>query len=269
MKGDYTDTASLDAAYAGNDTLMMISGLNVLQRVPEHENAINAARKAGISHIVYTSVSGAHPRNRTPSSTDHTATEALLRTSGINYTCLRNQAYSEFATDQYAAGLMTGQFHFVGNGDGKFSPVTRADIALCAATILREPDKHQNVVYEITGPELISFRELAGRFAEMYGRPIEYVGLTPEEMWAKFDEWGAPRVGDPSANSATETLKCMGSNELVENYIAWDEQLHAILSHHVEYITGKKPTPLYEVMLAAKPGMEAFLKSMEAPAEQH
>jgi hypothetical protein len=59
-------------------------------------------------------------------------------------------------------------------------------------------------------------------------------------------------------------LQCFGSNELVENYAAWDEQFHAILSHHVEFITGKKPTPLQEVMLAAKSAMVAKLSEMAA-----
>jgi NAD(P)H dehydrogenase (quinone) len=254
-QGDYLDSASLDRAYVGNDTLMMISGLNILKRIPEHQNAITAAKKAGIGHLVYTSVSGVHPMNRTPSSSDHVATERLLWESGLNFTVLRNQVYAEFATPMAEVALRTGEWRHVGE-NGLFSPVARLDIARCAATILREPEKHEKVSYEITGPELISFQQLARRFEVMYERPIQYIPLTAEEMWAQFDEWGAPRIGNPEAADPPEIF---GSNELVENYLAWDELFHAVLSHHVEFITGQKPISLQQVMLAAKDDMMARL----------
>jgi NAD(P)H dehydrogenase (quinone) len=255
VQGDYRDPASLDAAYAHGDTLMMISGLDIRQRIPQHRNAIAAAKRAGIQHIVYTSVSGVHPLNRTPSSTDHVVTERDLRESGLGFTCLRNQAYAEFATMMAEMPLRTGKWYHVGER-GLFSPVTRADIALCAAKILLAPKGHDGVAYEITGPELISFQELARRFAKLYNRPIEYIPLTAQGMYAKFDEWGAPRIGDPRAS---DPPVCFGSEELVENYVAWDELFHATLSHHVELITGKPATPLQDVMLAAKPAMEQQL----------
>ena len=258
-QGDYLDPQSLLRAYEGLDTLMMISSLNILKRIPEHRNAIDAAKQAGINHIVYTSVSGAHPMNRTPSSTDHIATEAMLWESDLGFTALRNQAYAEFATQMAEVALRTGEWHHVGT-KGLYSPVARADIARSATCILRAPEKHRRVIYEITGPELISFQELAARFAAMYDRPIRYVPVTAEEMWAQFDAWGVPRVGNPVASDPPHTF---GSNELVENYVAWEELFHAVVSHHVEFITGQKAVPLHAVMLAAK---DAMLARLAAPA---
>lgn len=254
-QGDYLNPQSLLRAYEGRDTLMMISSLNILKRIPEHRNAIDAAKQAGIGHIVYTSVSGAHPMNRTPSSTDHIATEAMLWESGLDFTALRNQAYAEFATQMAEVALRTGEWRHVGT-NGLYSPVARADIARSAASILRAPEKHRRVIYEITGPELISFQELAARFAAMYDRPIRYIPVTAEEMWAQFDAWSVPRIGNPEASDPPHTF---GSNELVENYVAWDELFHAVVSHHVEFITGKKAVPLHDVMLAAKDAMLARL----------
>jgi len=255
---DYRDRASLDAAFAGCDTLMLISGLNLLKRVEEHRNAIEAAEQAGITHIVYTSVSGVHPMNRTPSSTEHYATEQMLQKSDLGFTALRNQCYSEYASEMAMIPLLTGVWDHIGTG--LYSPVARADIAACAAAILLKPQNHRNVSYEITGPELISFRELSERFAAMFDRPIEFVTLTPDQMWARFDEWGVPRIGDPSAPSPN----CFGSNELVENYIAWDQLFHAVVSHHVEFITGRAPKPLHETMLEAKPAVLQQLAAMAA-----
>jgi Predicted nucleoside-diphosphate-sugar epimerases len=255
VQGDYNDPASLERAYAGGGALMMISGLNILKRVPEHHNAIEAAKAAGIDHIVYTSVSGVHPMNRTPSSSDHYATEVMLWESGLSFTALRNQAYQELMTPMAEVALRTGEWRHVGE-NGLFSPVSRSDIARCAATILRAPEKHRRVSYEITGPDLISFQDLAARFAALYDRPIRYIPVTADEMWALFDAWGAPRIGNPDATDPPHTF---GSNELVENYVAWDELFHAVVSRHVEFITGRKAVTLDETMRAAKPTMLAHL----------
>lgn len=254
---DYRDRESLDAAYAGCDALMLISGLNIRERVAEHRNAIEAAEKAGIQHIVYTSVSGVHPMNRTPSSEEHYATEQMLHQSNLSFTALRNQLYSELVTPMAEVSLLTGKWEQVGE-NSLLSPISQEDIALCAATILCEPEKHKNVCYEMTGPELISFQEVAKRFEDMYNRPIEYVPLTAEEMLAKFDEWGVPRIGDP----AGPVPICYGSDELVKNYVALDQLFHAVLSHHVEFITGKKPKTLHTTMLEAKEKMMAHLAAV-------
>jgi NAD(P)H dehydrogenase (quinone) len=254
-QGDYRDATSLDAAYAGSDILLMISGLDIRHRIEQHRTAIAAAKRADIKHIVYTAGSGVHPLNRTPSARDHIVTEHDLRGCGLDYTIIRNQAYADFMTGMAEMALRTGTWFHVGER-GLFSPVARSDIARSAAAILLEPTKHRNFTYEITGPELISFQELARRFADLYNRPIEYVPLTAEQMYEKFDAWGAPRIGDPAAN---DPPSCYGSEELVENYVAWDELYHAVLSHHVELITGKPPISLAAMMEAAKPDMERHL----------
>jgi NAD(P)H dehydrogenase (quinone) len=246
--GNYRDLASLEAAYEGCDALMLISGHAVSKRIPEHRNAIAAAKKAGIKHIVYTSVAGVHPRNPTISAGDHIVTERDLYDSGLGYTILRNQTYSELVTPMAQSALHLGKWFQVGD-KGLISPVSKRDIALCAATCLLETERHSRVTYEITGPQLLSFREIASMMSEVYERPIEYVVLTPEEMYAKFDEWGFARgvtegVADPGA--------VYGSDELVTAYIAFDQNYHAILSHHVEFITNQKPIALREIVEEAK-----------------
>ena len=247
-RGDYRDLESLEAAYAGNDVLMIISGHSVAKRIPEHRNAIAAAKKAGIEHIVYTSVAGVHPRNGTISAGDHIVTEQDLRESGIGFTMLRNQTYAELFTPMSQSALESGTWFQVGD-HGMIAPVSKRDIALCAATCLLEPDKHSRVAYEITGPELLSFRSISQMVAELYAVSIGYAVITPEEMYAKFDSWGIPRgYTDYADNPAV----AYGSDEIVSAYIAFDQDFHAILSHHVEFITGKKPYSLREIMAADK-----------------
>jgi NAD(P)H dehydrogenase (quinone) len=247
-RGNYRDPASLEEAYQGCDVLMLISGHAVSKRVPEHRNAIAAAKKAGIQHIVYTSVAGVHPRNPTISAGDHIATERDLQESGLGYTILRNQTYAELITPMAQSALQSGTWFQVGD-KGLISPVSKRDIALAAATCLLQPDLHSRVIYEITGPQLWSFRDISRNISMLYDVPIEYQVVTPEEMYAKFDSWGIPRGYTEDAADPAVTY---GSQELVTAYMAFDQGYHAILSHHVKFITGQEPRALREVLDEAK-----------------
>jgi NAD(P)H dehydrogenase (quinone) len=244
--GDYNDPAALEKAYAGSDTLMLISGLAITKRVPEHRNAINAAKAAGIKHIVYTSVAGIHPRNPTLSATDHIVTEGDLRDSGLGYTIMRNATYAEvFPTIAVQPALRSGQWNQAA-GEGVMAPVSKRDIALCAAICLIEPELHSGATYEISGTEFFSFRQIAAMAAQVYQVPIEYVPVTPEQRYAIFDAMGIPRqysddmVAHPDAH-------VWPSEEMVTADIAWSMGFHAIMSHHVRFITGKDPYTLREV----------------------
>ena len=244
--GDYNDPVALDAAYQGCDTLMLISGLDVTKRVPEHRNAIAAARKAGITHIVYTSVAGIHPRNPTLSATDHIVTERDLRDSGLGYTALRNATYAEvLATIATQPALRTGKWFQI-EGNGMLAPVSKRDIALVAATCLMEPARHDGAVYEISGPELVTFRDIAAIASDVHGLPIAYVGMTPDERYAMLDAMGVPRTYD-KAMAAHPDAHLWCSEEMVTADIAFQADYHAILSHHVHFITAKQPYTLREV----------------------
>jgi NAD(P)H dehydrogenase (quinone) len=250
-RGDYNEPGALEAAYAGSDALMLISGLAVTKRVPEHRNAINAAKKAGIQHIVYTSVAGIHPRNPTLSASDHIVTEVDLRNSGLGFTALRNQTYAEvFPTVAAQPALRTGKWVQIA-GNGMISPVSKRDIALCAATCLLEPDRHNGAIYEITGPQLLTFREIAAMAAEIYGIPIEYVQVSEQQRFAMFDAMGIPRKFSEDMAAHPDAHKWC-SEEMVTADIAFQQDFHALLSHHVRFITGKEPYSLREVFAFCK-----------------
>ena len=96
-QADYDRPATLDAALAGIDTLLLISSSEVGQRIAQHHNFIEAARKAGVKHLVYTSLVHADtsPLNVAD---EHRATEAEIRAAGIPFTMLRNCWYVENQT---------------------------------------------------------------------------------------------------------------------------------------------------------------------------
>jgi NAD(P)H dehydrogenase (quinone) len=145
-RGDYQDADSLDAAYSGGGTLFLISGLNLGRRVSEHRNAIAAAQRAGIRHIVYTSVGGVQPNNPALSAKDHYQTELDLRACGLTFTILRNSLYSEIVSNILVAPAAETGVMKQATGDGYLAPVAKADVARCAATCLLQPERHAGAV---------------------------------------------------------------------------------------------------------------------------
>ena len=246
FRGDYRDPASLDTAYAGNEVLMLISGLDVTRRVPEHRNAINAAKRAGIKHIVYTSTAGIHPKNPTLSAGDHLLTEADLRASGLSFTILRNATYAEIIAALMAPPIVATGKWLSAAGEGRLAPVSKLDVVRCAACCLLDPAFHSGATYEISGPELLSFREIAALAAEIHGVPIEYVPVSREERLEYFDSLGYPRTYDEHQGPSWDGHR-WASDEMVSADIGFSQNYHAILSYHVEFITGQKPRSLRAV----------------------
>ncbi|MCR3721983.1 MULTISPECIES: NAD(P)H-binding protein [Prauserella salsuginis group] len=250
-EGDHRKLELLEAAYQGGDVLFLISGLNLGRRVEEHRNVIAAAQKAGIRHIVYTSVGGVQRRNPALSAIDHYQSELDLRVSGLEYTFLRNALYAEIVSNILVApGADTGRMEQA-TGDGYLAPVSKANVARSAAACLLDPEAHAGAVYEITGPELLNFERIAAIGTEVYGRPIEYVPITAEERLAFYDSIGIPRTYDPDMPPSPDG-HMWASDELVTAEIAIAKGYQAIQSRHVEQITGHEPEPLRTVMERAK-----------------
>ncbi|MGX7895961.1 NAD(P)H-binding protein [Tsuneonella sp. HG222] len=246
FQADYRDRKALENAYQGGDVLMLISSLDVTHRVPEHRNAIAAAKAAGVRHIVYTSCGGIHPRNPVPSVSDHIVTERDLQTSGLGHTILRNQTYAEvFPTLAAPAVIPLGVWHQAA-GEGRFAPVSKRDITACAVACLLDPAWHDGAVYEITGPQLLGYREIAQISGEAFGVDIQYEPVSVLERFRQLDEMRVPRkFSDDMPTHEFAQRWC--SEEMVGQDVGFAGNFYAILTDHVEMITGKKPIPLREV----------------------
>ncbi|MFA4385317.1 NAD(P)H-binding protein, partial [Xanthomonas perforans] len=124
-QADYANPQSLDTAFAGVGRVLLVSSNAVGQRVPQHRNVIEAAKRAGVELLAYTSI--LHADTSTLSlAAEHVATEALLRESGVPHALLRNGWYTENYTGSIAAEVAHGAV--IGSaGDGKISAATRAD----------------------------------------------------------------------------------------------------------------------------------------------
>lgn len=178
---DYEDAASLDAALAGADTLVLVSSSEVGKRASQHVAAIDAAKRAGVARVIYTSA----PAARTSElilAPEHKATEEHLEQSGLAHTVLRNGWYNENYVGSAAQAVASGTLA-ASVGDGKVASAARADYAEAAA-VVATTDGHEGKVYELSGDHAWDFAELAATVSSIVGIPVTYASLSPEEHHA-------------------------------------------------------------------------------------
>ncbi len=172
---DYTQPKTLEAAVAGIDRVLLISSNVLGVRVAQHRNVIEAAKRAGVDLLAYTSVLHA---NASPLGLagDHRETEALLRASGVPFVILRNGWY----TENYTAGIPAALANHVligSAGSGRIASAARADYAAAAAAVLTTPEDWNGRVFELAGDEAYTLPELASEIARQSGQPVEYRNL--------------------------------------------------------------------------------------------
>src|SRR3954453_15643577 len=191
--GDFTHPASLDAAFAGGERLLLISTDAVGARVAHHRAAIDSAARAGVRHIAYTSVLNPAP-GTSPVADDHRATEQALRDSGLAWTALRNGLYAEPRIGEAQAALAAGALpHNL--GDGRTAFVSREDCAAVAVAVLTGGAEHDGKAYDVTGPELPGGAELAALYAEVGGAPVAAIAVDDAAWIAGGVAAGLPEPG--------------------------------------------------------------------------
>lgn len=171
---DYDRPETLDAAFAGADKVLLISSSEVGRRLPQHQAAIEAAKRAGVTLLAYTSVLRADTSSLALAG-EHKATEALLRASGLPFAILRNGWY----TENYLAGVAPALQYDVligGAGQGRIASAARADYADAAAAVLTGADQ-EGRVYELAGDDAYTLEQFAAELAKQAGKPIAYRDL--------------------------------------------------------------------------------------------
>jgi NAD(P)H dehydrogenase (quinone) len=189
--GDFGQPESLDAAYRGGTRMLLISINGGGGSRPElHKVAIDAAARAGVKHIAYTSYVNADRYTDSTIAEDHVRTERILQESGVAWTLLRNQIYANGLVDQ--AVQIVGEGRYVTHTpDARVAYVTREDCAAAAAAVLASPG-HENKAYNITGPDAVGPRELVALASEISGKPIELVVRTEAEYRRDLADSGMP-----------------------------------------------------------------------------
>ena len=183
----YANTPEVVEALKGIDVLLMVSARENPERVEEHTSFLDAAKLAGVQHIVYTSFYGADEKATFTLSRDHAQTEAYIKELGFTYTFLRDNFYLDFLID---IALENGEIRGPA-GSGKVSAVARKDTSRVAAEILLNPKEWENQSLNLTGPEDLSMEEIVALLSKESGKTITYVDESVEEAYESRKKWPA------------------------------------------------------------------------------
>jgi NAD(P)H dehydrogenase (quinone) len=232
-RADFDDPASLAEAFKGVDRVLIIStdALGSGQRLAQHKNAVAAAAGAGAG-IVYTSM----PKpdvSKVTFAGDHLGTEAAIKASGAPYTILRNAWYQENLLGALPHALETGQW-FSASGEGRISHIAHADCAEAAAAALAQAP--ENKTYTLTGPELLTTKEIAALASAATGKPLAVIDVTDEQLAGGLKAAGLPEAIIPMLVSFDANTREGGFD---------------VLTNDVEALTGHKPQPLADFFKAA------------------
>ncbi|WP_141504924.1 NAD(P)H-binding protein [Paenibacillus luteus] len=171
---DYDQPESLGRAFAGVSKLLLISSSNSddAVRLRQHKQVIDAANKASVAQLLYTSFAFIRDNADIPSNV-HAATEHAIQATGIPYTFLRNALYTDFVgVLGLNEAVAAGELRYL-PGDWTFNSVTRQDLAGAAAKVLiRQGDEHVNNIYELAAPQGWTFPDLAAALQTLTGKLI-------------------------------------------------------------------------------------------------
>ncbi|MCJ8509360.1 SDR family oxidoreductase [Rhizobium lemnae] len=181
-RADFNDIASLDEAFKGINRLLIISSDELAQpgkRLEQHKAAVAAAQKAGVKHVVYTSMP--NPDKSVISfAPDHLGTEEAIKASGLRYTILRNSWYIENYLMNLPQNLAVGTW-YTSQAGGKVPNISRADCAAAAAAALATPSE-ASVIFTLTGPECVTAEDVAKIVSDLTGKPLNVVQINDEQL---------------------------------------------------------------------------------------
>jgi NAD(P)H dehydrogenase (quinone) len=189
--GDYNQPPAWDDAFIGADKVLLISSSEVGQRVKQHRAVIDAAKRAGVKLLAYTSIlrCDTSPMGL---AAEHKETEALIRASGIPFTLLRNSWYTENYTAGIPAALAHGAIYGCA-GQGRIASAARVDYAEVAAAVLTA-ENQAGRVYELAGDTAFTLAELAAEISRQSGKKIGYVNMSEAEYKNVLVKAGLPEA---------------------------------------------------------------------------
>ena len=229
FKSSYDKSEDTVKSLEGIEVLFMVSGSENPNRVQQHKDFIDAAKVAGVSHVIYLSFYNASKNSIFTLGRDHYATEEYIKENGFKYTFLRDNFYADFFVDlcrEY--GEIKGPA-----GNGKVSAVVRSDVSEVAAKILENPGKWENQTLNMTEPEELSMDEIVKAVSKYFGKEIKYIEETVEEAYESRKIWKAEQWEYDS---------------WISTYTAIVENEQSGISNDIEKVLGRKATSLAEYL---------------------
>jgi NAD(P)H dehydrogenase (quinone) len=232
-QADYSQPASWDAALQGADKVLLISSSEIGQRTQQHRSVIDAAKRAGVKLLAYTSILHADT-SPLPLAAEHKETERLIRESGLPAVILRNGWYTENYTAAVPTALQLGAVLGCA-GEGRIASAARADYAEAAAAVLAS-EGQAGKVYELAGDGAYTLAELAAEIARQSGKVIAYQNLSEADyrgalIGAGLPDWLATLLAESDTGASKGGLYDAG--------------------HQLSALIGRATTPLSAMVKAA------------------
>jgi uncharacterized protein YbjT (DUF2867 family) len=187
---DFADTSSLRRALEGVDTVYLVCS-PVRELVELESNMIDACREAGVKHIVLNSALGAGDFAKSFPSW-HRKVEDKLKGSGMAYTTLRPNGFMQNLIAYFAPSIRAQAAFYQSTGNAKISHLDLRDIAVAATKILRSPTQHAGKIYELNGPEALSYAEVAEKISKATGRNVQYVDIPADAQRKVLSDMDMP-----------------------------------------------------------------------------
>lgn len=232
--GDFDDTASLDKAMQGIEKVLLISTVDP-NRLQQHKNVVDAAKKAGVSHIVYTGVAIKDVSTSTIKDLmkSHFQTEDYIRESGLTFTLLRNTLYTDVIPWYVGEHVFERGIYFPA-GTGAVPFALRQEMGEATANVLLQ-DGHENKTYTITGNKLYSFGDIARELSVLSGKTVAYTEADTTDYIHQLKQYGVP---EPL------TFLMGGFGTDIKN------KQFELVSNDLESLLGRKPASLKEGLKA-------------------
>ena len=222
---DYNESDTLRQALKDLDKLFLLTP-DVPNAAHLASNAVTEAKKAGIRHIVKQSVMGADLEADVGTMRLHRQVEDIIEQSGIPFTFLRPNEFMQNFINFHSPSIKGNNAFYIPLEDAKVSLVDVRDIAAVAVKSLTDEDLHKNKTHLITGPEALSYHQVAEILSNRIGRKINYVNISDEEARAAMKEIG---MSDWLINTVSELSDYFRKGKASE------------ISSAVEEVTGNKP----------------------------
>ncbi len=226
-QAEYGDSLAARAALEGVGTLFMVSAGEDPHRQQNHIDFIHAAAQAGVEHVVYLSFLTTTPESRFAYARVHRATEEAILASGMEHTFLRPNIYMDIVPYWVnSRGVLAAPA-----GDGRVSLISRRDICEVGSRIMLDPRPWRGRAVHLTGPQALTFDDIADAFAQATGRPAHYVRQTEEEAFSARRRFAMDEL---ELEASVSTFTAIAAGELEHVY------------PDVEEITGHRATSLRE-----------------------
>lgn len=227
--GSYDDTASLEKAMSGVDTVLLISSGDQGDRMQEHKNVVDAAKKIGVKQIAYTSRS-LRDRNTLANKlmVEHFQTEDYIKASGLKYIFFRNILYMD-AIPQFIGGTAALERGiYLPAGEGRVAFALRSEMGEAMANVLLN-EKFENNIYNFTGDKTYSFYDIATALSELSGKEVKYNNVDANVFSGMMKQRNVP---EPTIQKIIDFITDIKQNQEAE------------ITNDLEIKLGRKPTGL-------------------------